>query len=68
MGHSRRFDSRTMTSGQPQLTDILSSSACLVSGGDMKARDFIARPVKLFYDPRWREARTQGQICNRGNH
>jgi hypothetical protein len=37
--------------------------------GDMKARDFVAQPVKLSYDAKWEEAsRTHGQIGNRCDH
>ena len=39
------------------------------SEGDMKARDFVAQPVKLSYDAKWEEAsRTHGQIGNRCDH
>jgi hypothetical protein len=39
------------------------------SEGDMKARDFVAQPVKLSYDAKWEEASpAHGQIGNRCDH
>jgi hypothetical protein len=35
----------------------------------MKARDFVAQPVKLSYDAKWEEASpAHGQIGNRCDH
>jgi hypothetical protein len=40
-----------------------------VPEGDMKARDFVAQPVKLSYDAKWEEASpAHGQIGNRCDH